>query len=244
MAFPAYRGNAKVRAEGDRHLFPARFGTRPDALEAATASGAPRSGFERPDGFHEPMKARIDEARDSMKRALSLSGGFSSARPGIALGMAVALPLCLALPARADDKKSDARDQFERAVGCAPSSKATLRKDRSLADYKQTVAAYHKVYLISAQSRGSDSRADRRGRAVPGDGPPLRSQVFSVRDRRLQLSAEAISGQPLSRRGAVHHRANSERRSRQDRDDATASFQEYLKRFPALGAIRAKPAPR
>jgi N-acetylmuramoyl-L-alanine amidase len=59
--------------------------------------------------------------------------------------------LFLPLAARGD-KKSQAREQFERAVAMRTQLEGYLPKDRSLANYKQTVAAYHKVYLISAQA--------------------------------------------------------------------------------------------
>src|SRR6202044_4015406 len=59
------------------------------------------------------------------------------------------VPLCLS--ARTD-RKLDAREQFERAVRMRTTLEGTPQKERSLVDYRATGAAYHKVYLISAQA--------------------------------------------------------------------------------------------
>ena len=101
---------------------------------------APGSGLEWPGGVYERMK-RIFSVR------------FQSAiRPALfAVGLAAALVLSLGSAARAD-KVSDARDQFESAVKMRTMLEGYLEKDRSLDDYKQTIAAYYKVYLISPQA--------------------------------------------------------------------------------------------
>jgi N-acetylmuramoyl-L-alanine amidase len=65
------------------------------------------------------------------------------------LALALAVPLCAL--ARTDHKM-DAREQFERAVRMRTVLEGTPQKERSLVDYRATVAAYHKVYLISAQA--------------------------------------------------------------------------------------------
>jgi N-acetylmuramoyl-L-alanine amidase len=65
------------------------------------------------------------------------------------LALALAVPLCL--PARTDPKM-EARQQFERAVRMRTTLEGTPQKERSFVDYRATVSAYHKVYLISAQA--------------------------------------------------------------------------------------------
>ena len=65
--------------------------------------------------------------------------------------VALLLAACFAAPVRAD-KKSQAKEQFERAVAMHTQLEGYLPRDRSLSDYKQTIAAYRKVYLISAQA--------------------------------------------------------------------------------------------
>ena len=80
-------GNAKVRAESNRRIFPARLGTQPDALESAKASGAAGSGFEWPGSFHERMK-----------RVLFRGETRLAERVLCAAGIAAVLALCFALP--------------------------------------------------------------------------------------------------------------------------------------------------
>ena len=61
--------------------------------------------------------------------------------------LASALLVCMSPGARAD-KKTDAHDQFGRAVQMRTQLEGYLPKDRSLDDYKRTIAAYRKVYAI------------------------------------------------------------------------------------------------
>ena len=65
--------------------------------------------------------------------------------------LAIAILVSLAAPAYAD-RKSEARQQFERAVRIRTALQERPEKDRTLADYKQTVAAYQRVYLITPQA--------------------------------------------------------------------------------------------
>jgi len=65
------------------------------------------------------------------------------------LALALAVPLC---SFARTDHKMDAREQFERAVRMRTTLEGTPQKDRSFVDYRATVSAYHKVYLISAQA--------------------------------------------------------------------------------------------
>ena len=60
----------------------------------------------------------------------------------------IALLLSLASPCYAD-KKYEARAQFERAVRMRTALEERPEKDRTLALYKQTIAGYQKVYLIT-----------------------------------------------------------------------------------------------
>jgi N-acetylmuramoyl-L-alanine amidase len=60
----------------------------------------------------------------------------------------IAVLLSLVGPTYAD-KKSEAREQFERAVRMRTALEERPERERTLALYKQTVAAYQKVYLIT-----------------------------------------------------------------------------------------------
>ena len=72
-------------------------------------------------------------------------------RPTKSFLLAIAILVSLVAPAYAD-RKSEARLQFERAVRIRTALQERPEKDRTLAEYKQTVAAYQKVYLITPQA--------------------------------------------------------------------------------------------
>ncbi|MGB9244163.1 MAG: N-acetylmuramoyl-L-alanine amidase [Terriglobales bacterium] len=76
---------------------------------------------------------------------ISIRGLFLAA--GI---VAFALASFAARPAA--DKDSDPRYAFERAVRMRTQLEGYLPRDRSLANYKDTIAAYHKVYLLDPQA--------------------------------------------------------------------------------------------
>jgi N-acetylmuramoyl-L-alanine amidase len=65
-----------------------------------------------------------------------------------ALALALITWAFAAVPLRAD-KRMDARDQFARAVRMRTTLEANPMAQRSIADYRSTIAAFHKVYLIS-----------------------------------------------------------------------------------------------
>src|ERR1700735_5871159 len=64
--------------------------------------------------------------------------------------LAIAVFVSLAVPAYAD-KKYEARLQFERAVRMRTVLEQRPEKIRTLADYKQAIAAYQRAYLITPQ---------------------------------------------------------------------------------------------
>ena len=65
--------------------------------------------------------------------------------------LAIAVLVSLAAPAYAD-KKYEARQQFERAVRIRTVLEERPEKARTLSDYKQAIAGYQKVYLITPQA--------------------------------------------------------------------------------------------
>jgi N-acetylmuramoyl-L-alanine amidase len=64
------------------------------------------------------------------------------------LSLALVLLVCFSAPANAD-RKSDARAQFERAVRLRTILEGAPAKDRKLADYRQVITSFHRVYLIT-----------------------------------------------------------------------------------------------
>ncbi len=95
------------------------------------------------------------------------------------LALALAVPLCAS--ARTDHKM-DAREQFERAVRMRTTLEGTPQKERSLVDYRATVAAYHKVYLISAQAEEVTPSLIAEAELYEEMGRLFDAEILSIRD--------------------------------------------------------------
>jgi N-acetylmuramoyl-L-alanine amidase len=141
-----------------------------------------------------------------------------------------ALVVCLGVPAFAD-KKSEARDQFERAVKMRTMLEGYLPRDRALDDYKQTIAAYQKVYLLSIQadevtpSLIAEAELYREmGRLF--DPKYFQSAVNMYKFLLQQYPETRYRGEALL---AI---AEIQEKDQKNLDAAEASFKDFLKRYP------------
>ncbi len=164
-----------------------------------------------------------------MKRIASWGKHFAF-RALCAATIAAVLAVCFALPVRAN-KKSDARDQFEHAVKLRTMLEGYLEKDRTLSDYRQTISAYHKVYLISTQAEEVTPSLVAEGELYQEMGRLFDPKYF-------QSAIEAynflLKQYPESRyRGeALLAIAQIQKDDLDKPADAEASYKEYVKRFP------------
>jgi N-acetylmuramoyl-L-alanine amidase len=147
-----------------------------------------------------------------------------------AAAVAAVLALSFAAAARAD-RRFEARDQFSRAVKMRTILEGYLEKDRSLSDYRQTVAAYHKVYLISTQAEEVTPSLVAEGELYEEMGRLFNAKYF-------QSAIEAynflLKQYPDSRyRGeAMLAIAQIQKDDLHKPADAEASYKDYLKKFP------------
>lgn len=151
-----------------------------------------------------------------------------------AAGAALAITL-VSLPANANpDKKSEARKQFERAVSMRTQLEGYLPKDRTLADYKQTVAAYHKIYLISTQAEEVTPALVAEGELYEEMGKQFDVKYF---DDSIQTYKFLIAQYPGSRyRGEAELAIGDiQKDDLKDAFAAEATFNDYLKKFPHSG---------
>jgi N-acetylmuramoyl-L-alanine amidase len=166
-----------------------------------------------------------------MKRADTATTQRTARRASFLIGIAAFLVVSLALPLRAD-KKSEARIQFEHAVTMRTVLEGYLEKDRGLSDYKQTVAAYQKVYAISPQ-------ADEVTPALMAEGELYREMGRLYDAAYFQSSIEAYNfllKQYLGSRyrsAALFAIADIQKDELKKPDIAEATYKKYLKRFPA-----------
>ena len=160
--------------------------------------------------------------------------GFKSAAarrlPAAGVALAAALALCLALPIRADDR-SQARDQFARAVRMRTMLEGYLVKDRSLSAYQQTVAAYHKVYLISVRAEEVTPALVAEAELYEEMGRLYDPKYFQSAIDSCNFLVKQYPGSPY-RGQALLSIARIQKDDLDKPDDADATYQSYLKRFP------------
>jgi len=147
-----------------------------------------------------------------------------------AFAAAILLLTCLAVPARAD-KKSDARDQFALAVKMRTMLEGYLEKDRSRSDYVQTVAAFHKVYLITPDADDATS-------ALIAEAE-LYTEMGRLYDPAYYKSAIAMYSFLMKQYPGSRYRgegllsvAKIQLDDLKNADDAETTYKQYLKLFP------------
>jgi len=155
----------------------------------------------------------------------------SAIRPALfAAGLAVALVLSLGSSARAD-KISDAREQFESAVKMRTMLEGYLEKDRSLSDYKQTIAAYYKVYSIAPQAEEVTPSLIAEAELYQEMGRLYDPKYFQSAIDTYNLILKQYPGSRY-RSEALLSIAKIQRDDLNKPDDAQASFKELVQRFP------------
>lgn len=161
-------------------------------------------------------------------------GGFKSpaaTRPGAAgVTLAVALTLCLALPVRADDR-SQAGNQFALAVRMRTMLEGYLVADRSLSAYQQTVAAYHKVYLISVSANEVTPALVAEAELYEEMGRLYDPKYFQSAIDACNFLVKQYPGSGY-RGEALLSIARIQKDDLNKPSDAEATYRDYLKRFP------------
>jgi N-acetylmuramoyl-L-alanine amidase len=147
-----------------------------------------------------------------------------------AIVIAAALALCAAFPARADNRKA-ASDQFARAVKMRTMLEGYLEKDRSLDDYKKTVAAYHKVYLITPFADESTAALVAEAELYAEMGRLYDAKYYQSSINSYKFLLTQYPGSRY-RADALLAIAQIQRENLNAPQDARATYEDYLKRFP------------
>jgi N-acetylmuramoyl-L-alanine amidase len=140
--------------------------------------------------------------------------------------------LVLCLPVRANtDRRSDARDQFANAIKMRTMLEGLLPKDRSVSDYKQTIAAFQRVYLTSTQA--SEVTPSLIAEAE------LYREMGRLYDKRYFQSAIDMYKFLLAQYPETRYRgealfaiASIQEQDLDDLDAAEATFKDFLKHYP------------
>jgi N-acetylmuramoyl-L-alanine amidase len=129
------------------------------------------------------------------------------------------------------DRVPDARLQFERAVRMRTQLEGYLPRDRSLANYKDTIAAYHKVYLLSPQAEEVTPSLIAEAELYTEMGRQFDAKYFLLA---IDTYTFLIKEYPHSQyRASAQFAIGVIQQEDLDRPDAAvATYKDLLKRFP------------
>src|ERR1700752_1044786 len=131
----------------------------------------------------------------------------------------------------AADKDSDPRYAFERAVRMRTQLEGYLPRDRSLANYKDTIAAYHRVYLL-------DPQAEEVTASLIAEAELYREMGRQFDEKYFQSSIDMynflLKQYPRTqyRSAALFAIAEIQQEELDQTDAAVPTYKELLKRFP------------
>jgi N-acetylmuramoyl-L-alanine amidase len=160
-----------------------------------------------------------------------MMGVFSIKTKSAMAWLSLALLLaCSSSPARAD-RKNDARDQFERAVRQRTILEGSPQRDRKIADYKQVITSFHRVYLITPNAEevtpaliAEAELYQEMGRAF--DAKYFQSAIETYNFLLKQYPGSRYRGEALFSIGKLQKDELSEPEA------AEVTLKDYLKRFP------------
>jgi N-acetylmuramoyl-L-alanine amidase len=149
---------------------------------------------------------------------------------GLFLGLILALPAFFASPALADSK-TDSQKQFERAVKMRTMLEGYLEKDRGESDYKQTVLAYHKVYLITPEAPDATSALVAEAELYQSMGRLFDPKYFQEALGRYNFLLKQYPGTRY-RAETLFAIGKIQQNDLKKSDDARETFKQFLKRYP------------
>jgi N-acetylmuramoyl-L-alanine amidase len=146
------------------------------------------------------------------------------------LYLALVLSLCFSAPARAD-RKSDARAQFERAVRQRTILEGSSPKDRKLADYKQVITSFHRVYLITPTAEEVTPALIAEAELYEEMGRAFDSKYFQTAVETYNFLLKQYPGSRY-RGEAIFSIGMLQKDELSEPEAAEVTLKDYLKRFP------------
>jgi N-acetylmuramoyl-L-alanine amidase len=125
----------------------------------------------------------------------------------------------------------DAREQFERAVRMRTTLEGTPQKERSFVDYRATVSAYHKVYLISAQAEEVTPSLIAEAELYEEMGRLFDAKYFQAAIDSYNFLLKQYPGSRY-RQQALYAIGLVQRDGLHQPDVAEATLKDYIKRYP------------
>lgn len=129
------------------------------------------------------------------------------------------------------DKRTEARVQFEQAVRMRTMLEGYLVSDRSIVDYKKTVGAYHKVYLISPQSEDVTPALIAEAELEEEMGRQFDPKYFKTSIDTYNFLLKQYPGTRY-KSAVIFAIGKIQKDDLKKPDEAEATFKEFVKRFP------------
>ncbi len=149
---------------------------------------------------------------------------------GLVLGLALVFATLLALPAHADSK-ADSQKQFERAVKMRTMLEGYLERDRGLSDYKQTVLAYRKVYLITPEAPDATQALVAEAELYQAMGRLFDAKYFQDAIDQYNFLLKQYPGTRY-RADALFAIGKIQKEDLKKSADAQETFKQFLKHYP------------
>ncbi len=129
------------------------------------------------------------------------------------------------------DKRTEARDQFDRAIRMRTALESNPLQDRSIGDYRATIAAYHKVYLISTSAEEVTPSLIAEAELYEQMGRVFDPKYFQ---NAIQAHQFLLKQYPEShyRSQALYSIAMIEDYDLHETDAAEIAFKQFLKQYP------------
>jgi N-acetylmuramoyl-L-alanine amidase len=171
------------------------------------------------------MNRIVDLRTHSAKHALLIIAGAAL------FLLTCAFSVRVARAAPGVDVNEQAREQFATAVRMRTMLEGLLEKDRSASDYKQTIAAYEKVWQISADADEAPPSLIAEAELYEEMGHLYDQKYY---DTAINKYLSLLNQYPGNRyRGsALFGIAQIQKNDLHKAKDAQATFQEYLKKYP------------
>jgi N-acetylmuramoyl-L-alanine amidase len=157
-------------------------------------------------------------------------GKLNRTAKGLALVLAL-IAWAFAPNAARADKRTEARDQFARAIRMRTALESNPLQDRSIADYRATIAAYHKVYLISTSAEEVTPSLIAEAELYEQMGRVFDPKYFQ---NAIQAHQFLLKQYPEShyRSQALYSIAMIEEYDLHESDAAEIAFKQFLKQYP------------
>jgi N-acetylmuramoyl-L-alanine amidase len=129
------------------------------------------------------------------------------------------------------DKRTEARDQFARAIRMRTTLESNPLQERSIGDYRQTITAFHKVYLITPSAEEVTPSLIAEAELYEQMGRAFDPKYFQ---NAIQTHQFLLKQYPEShfRSQALYSIAMIEEYDLKESDAAEIAFKQYLKQYP------------